>query len=436
MRKKLLFHILWFFLILGALWLLLALAAAIPNEALKKNMEKSAVSYKNKEAFSFEKGKKFNSVSDNYADVILLNVSWAMGKGNPLVSSLDTWYFDGEEDGESLGFYRMVTDKEQEPNVDYSRYWHGSAVFVRLLHLFTDVNGVKAAGLAAALFFVLITTLLLIKRGHGGLAAAFLAAMAAVQIWNIRLSLEYQPAFILCFLLCFLYLQAELKDDEYLTYLSVAGGVLIAFFDFLTTETIVILVPIILVISVRSEEGRLGDFKENIRLLSSCALCWLFAYGGTFFMKWSLASLVTGENKYMTAVSSAGERIGGSLLNEGPENPIMRIPAAVAANLSVLFGSEKRIDAAIVLAGLLIVLIIGSSVVYLYHKKNVDKTAVKLLTLLGSVVFLRYMVLNNHSYLHEFFTYRALMAPALAVFAGLAISLKLPDRKQKRMGRQ
>lgn len=436
MRKKMMFHVLLFFLMLGVLWLMLILTAAIPNASLKRNMEKSAVSYKNKEAFSFENGDKWNSVSDNYADTILLNVSWTMGRGNPFVSSLDTWYNDGEGDGESVGFYRMVTEETLEPNMDYTRYWHGSAIFVRLLHLVTNVNGMKSIGLAATLLLAFITMVILVKRGHPDLAIALLASLVAVQIWNIRLSLEYQPAFLLCFLLCPFYLWAERRGDGGLTYLSVAGGVLIAFFDFLTTETVVFLVPMLLVLGVRAKEGRLGSFKKNFRILLVCGLCWLLAYGGTFLMKWVLASLVTGENKFMIAFSSVEERIGGSLLGEGPENPIVRIPAAVAANLSVLFGSSKRVDVPRILLGLLAVFMVGVSMLYLYHKKDVDRTALKLLALLGTVVFIRYMALNNHSYLHEFFTYRALFSPILAVFAGVAISIELPGRKKKRMGKR
>lgn len=436
MRKKMIFHVLLFVLMLSVLWFLLVLAAVIPNASLKKNMEKSAVSYKNKEAFSFENGDKWNSVSDNYADTILLNVSWTMGRGNPFVSSLDTWYHDGEEEGESVGFYRMVTEETLEPNTDYTRYWHGSAMFVRILHLVTDVNGIKMIGLSVTLLLACITIIILIKRGHLDLAVALLAALAAVQVWNIRLSLEYQPAFVLCFLLCPFYLWAERRGDGCLTYLSMAGGVLIAFFDFLTTETVVFLVPMLLVLGVRAKEGRLGSFKKNFRILFACGLCWLLAYGGTFLIKWVLASLVTGENKFSIAFSSVEERIGGSLLGEGPENPIVRIPAAVAANLSVLFDSVKRVDVPRVLLGLLAVFMISISVLYLYHKKNVDKTALKLYALLGAVVFIRYMVLNNHSYLHEFFTYRALISPILAAFAGLAISLEMPGGKKKRTGKR
>lgn len=113
----------------------------------------------------------------------------------------------------------------------------------------------------------------------------------------------------------------------------------------------------------------------------------------------------------------------------------MRIPAAVAANLSVLFGSIKRVDVPRVLLGLLAVFMAGVSVFYLYHKKHVDKTALKLLAFLGGIVFVRYMVLNNHSYLHEFFTHRALFSPILAVFAGLAISIERPGKKRKRTGK-
>ena len=81
-RKKVIaVHIAVFWVLLGFLWLLLVCAAAIPNGALKKQMEKSALSYKEKEAFSFERGEKWNGISDNYADAILLNVSWNMGRG-------------------------------------------------------------------------------------------------------------------------------------------------------------------------------------------------------------------------------------------------------------------------------------------------------------------------------------------------------------------
>lgn len=416
--------------LLALLWLMLVFAAAIPNAALRGNMEQSALSYREKEGFSFENGSRWNAISDNYADAILLNVSWNMGEGNPLVSSLDTKYYDGEAFGESIGLYLAVTDENTVPNTDYTRYWHGTAVFVRLMHLVTDVNGMKLAGMASAVLFLLITALLLVKRGHYALTGVLLLSVASVQIWNIRLSMEYQPAFIICFLFCPMYLWLEKRTDVGLVSLSVAGGVLIAFFDFLTTETVALLLPLILVVTVRAEENRLGSLRDNVWLMVKCGIAWLLAYAGTFFVKWTAVSAVTGENKYRAAVSSVGERIGGSLQGEGSDQFLVRVPEAVAANLSALFGGESRVDMMRMFAGLAISVLVLGSLFYLFHKKR-SGTAAVLLALLGSVVIVRYAVLNNHSYLHSFFTYRALVSPIMALLAGMSLSMHFPIPKKK-----
>lgn len=434
-HKRLALHFVVFAGLLTCLWLLLALAAAIPNAALQAHMEESALSYKEKSAYSFETGDRWNGIGDNYADAILLNVSWNMGRGNPFRSSVDTWYYNGEALGENAGLYLTVTDESIPLNTDYTRYWHGSAIFVRLLHLFTNVDGIKVIGFAAVLLCALITICTLIRHRHLHLAAALVLSMLAVQIWNIRLSMEYQPAFFLCFLFCSLYLWAERNKASLLTYLSVAGGVLTAFFDFLTTETLVLLAPLILVVAVRAAENRLGGFRENIRLLASCGICWLLSYGGCFVAKWMAASAVSGENKFLIAFSSIEERIGGGLLGHGPENPLFRIPAAVFANLTMLFGGCSRLEADRVLVGLLGTAFVCGSLLYLFHRKNYDKTAWKLFAILGSVVFLRYIVLNNHSYLHEFFTYRALFGPILALLSGMALSMEFPGARKKTTGK-
>lgn len=412
------------------LWLLLVLAAMIPNEALRRNMEQSALSYREKEGFSFEDGGKWNAVSDNYADAILLNVSWNIGKGNPFVSSLDTKYYDGEALGESVGLYLAVTDVNTVPNTDYTRYWHGTSVFVRLLHLVTDVNGIKRFGLTAVFLLLLLTVVCLAKRRHYALVAALLLSVASVQIWNIRLSMEYQPAFIICFLLCPLYLWLERKADFWLVCLSVAGGVLVAFFDFLTTETVTLLLPLILVTAVRASEKRLGEFRDAVCMLAGCITAWGAAYVGTFLVKWTAASAVTGENKFLPAVSSAGERIGGSLQGEGSDHILWRIPEAVAANLSALFGGESRIEVMRIFASLALSVLVLGSVFYLFRKKS-GGAAAALLALLGGIVIVRYAVLNNHSYLHSFFTYRALVSPIMALLAGMSLSMEIPVLKKK-----
>jgi len=413
------------------LWLMLVLAAAVPNDMIRDNMLRSAVSYKDKPAYTFEDGGRLYKAGDNYADVILLNVSWNMGNGSPFQASLDTGYYDGGDMGESVGFYQAVSDRTVQPNTDYTRYWHGSAVFVRLLHLVTDVDGIKRIGAGAVLALALATMWMLVRCGHCGLSCALVLSMVSVQLWNIRLSMEYQPCFVICFLLCPCYLWAERRDDRLLLHLSVVGGACTAFFDFLTTETVTLLLPLLLVAAVRAEEGRLDRFGKMIRLYAKCGLCWVASYGGAFVVKWTAASLATGENKYAAAFSSVGERIGGSLMGVGPSNPVARIPAAVAANLTVMFGGRGCVEPMRVFFGLTASIMVLGSVWYLFHKRKADTDAVKLLSVTGLVVFVRFMALNNHSYLHEFFTYRALLCPVFAAFACLALTVEPALLKRK-----
>ena len=117
-----------------------------------------------------------------------------------------------------------------------------------------------------------------------------------------------------------------------------------------------------------------------------------------------------------------------------PANTLVRILLAPIANLTVLFGGEQRTDGVRVLLGLLLTAAILGSFLYLFKKKDIQKSGIGLLFLMSSVVLLRYMLLNYHSYVHAFFTYRALLSPIFAVFAAVLFCSTLPHgRKEVRL---
>lgn len=424
MKRGLLIYSGLFVCLTAVLYLFLVCSCAIPNRLIADNMTKSAYAYKDTDAFSRERGDKLRGVADNYADSILLNVSYNMGRGNPFITSLDTDYYSGGSLGVNAGLFLTVSENAP-PDTDYTRYWHGSGGVLRIMHLFCGVNAIKITGLIFILIFAAITFIILIKRRNYKTAISLFIGLLAVHIWDTALSLEYQSVFILCFMLCPLYLYAERKNEHLLTYISVVGGALTAFFDFLTCETAVILLPLILIISVRLEGGRLCEVKKELFLILKCLLCFFFSYGGMFLMKWLLVSLVTGSNEFALAVNSAGVRVAGEIA-EMPENILLRIPSAVTANLTVLFGGGARVELKRVILCLGILFAVFGSFYYLFGKK---KSEVWLMLMLGAVVFLRYMVLSNHSYLHGFFTYRALIAPITAVISAFLLSVRLPKKK-------
>lgn len=414
------------------LWSFLILSAAIPNEMLKENMLKSAVLMTQTESFSYHEGTKMSGIADNYADSIWLNVAWYMGEGNPVVSSVNTMYYDS---GDSVrnGLYYAVTEKEIKANTDYTRYWHGTAGIIRFLHIFTDVKGIKIIGFLSILSLAALLMILLIREKKDSVAVAFFVALCFIKIWNVRLSMEYQPAFFIGLLMCILFLLYEKKGDRYLLFLSVISGTGIAFFDFLTTETVGLLLPMILVITVREMEKRSGSFKKSILGLVQQATAWLGAYAMTIVTKWCLASVFTGSNKFDDAFTKAAERVGG--INQGTNelNPILQKMAAPAANLSVLFGGSRRLDKSAIIIGILfLILYVVIFCFCLKYGKKENKTAILILFLLGSVIWVRYLILNNHSYMHAFFTYRGSISMLMAFFSIIILNLSNKAIKQKK----
>lgn len=434
--KRILSYIGIFVITIISLWLLLIGAAMISNNQIKENMIKSALLYGQVDAFAFCDDKKWNGVADNYADSIWLNIAWYMGEGKPVRASLDTKYYDGEALGDNAGLYMAVTEDAVEANVEYTRYWHGTAGVVRFLHLFTDVNGIRILGTCLAILLAACVVIILIWDKKISLAVAFLLSLAAVEIWKISLSVEYQPAFILGFLMCALFLLREKKGDDKLIELSIMSGVMTAFFDFLTTETVTILVPLILVVIVRSLDGRLEAFKKSFVWLVKCGVAWVISYGATFLTKWTLSTIFIGKNQFLTALASVEERVAGRVEDVIPAGAIGQSFYAVVSNISVLFGAEKRVDWSLAIIGMLLFVGAILSVWYLFPRKERDKTATGLLAILGSVVFLRYLVLGNQSYLHSFFTYRGLISTILAAFGILIVNCCLPIKQKSKRKKQ
>ncbi|MGN0598721.1 MAG: hypothetical protein ACI4JK_02400 [Oscillospiraceae bacterium] len=429
MIKKILLYIGSFVGTMIILWSALILTSMIPNEKLKDNMLNSALLMNGADPFPQKDGR--NTITDNYADVILLNVIWNMDSSKPFVSSLDTKYFDGNDGvtdyGENYGLYAAVNGTP--PNIDYSRYWHGSAVFIRPLMTLTDINGVRLAGAAAALLLLTVSCIMLAKRRLYLEAAALPLAFICVQAWNIRLSMEYQPAVLVTLAILPFFLILEKKGDTALVILSIVSGTMIAFFDFLTAETLTILIPLITIMSVRYGEGRFENAKTELVTSAKCSLGWILAYGGTFLVKWTAASAVTGENKFSAALSSAEERFGGSAQDL---SPFTQIFAAPFTNISTMLGGKVRADIFPAVIGIILIAAAVGAVLYLSRHNKCAREYALVVFILAAVPYIRYAVLNNHSYLHDFFTYRAQAAVVLALLTTLGASQRNPQKKKKK----
>ena len=107
---------------------------------------------------------------------------------------------------------------------------------------------------------------------------------------------------------------------------------------------------------------------------------------------------------------------------------------ALFANITTLLGGTERVQMNYVIIGTVLFAAILASLWYMLRAKEQKAEGSAILAILSLMVPLRYILLANHSYLHEFFTYRALISTILALLLMLLINIKLPLPGKTRSG--
>ncbi len=409
--------------VLGIAFGLLCAAASVPTEKLSDNLIKSCDKLAVETPHQATLGSAMNSVRDNYADAILLGIAANMTSDSAVRAALDTRYYD---DGYGPAAGIRATFSGYEPNNDYTRYWHGSLVFIRPLLLVTDISGLRLIGALTVAALFVFDVLWLYFRGHRAAAVIFAASAAAVQLWFGLTALEYMPVFVIAF--GALPLFVKLSDNDFaLTVMAAAVGTLTAFFDFLTAETVTILVPLTAVFFIRAEKSQRANEKGSFILLLRCGAAWLAAYALTFAAKWAAASAFVGGDVSGSAISAAEQRLWGSA--DSIASPVELFFSAIGSNLTMLTPSSKKLSAVGIVVWLAVFAAVCIVLCRLDKKRRVMPKAAAIV--IAALPILRFAVLMNHSYLHSFFTYRALMASIMAVL-GLMWYRTVPEPKGKK----
>ncbi len=416
--------ILIFMLLTAMEWLLPAATAMIPHQKLQKHMEESASYYMKQPVFYRIHTSDPASTIDHYADSILLNILYYFDEDAPFSSVLSDSYYYTDTHNENENLMTAVMTNEA-PTYDYSRYWHGSAIILRPLLLIASVSDIYLL-LAVILGILTIFTILsLYRHVHPASAPAFGIAMILVSFWYIPMSFEY----IWCFLLMFiflLYLIHRYPTGRMHTclFFFVIGNIT-AYFDFLTTETLTLLMPLAVLLLLINRDHPLSDKKEGLHILFIHTLLWGAGYLSSWLAKWSLASVVLHQNVFVSAFSDASVRLSGST---SELSGISLRFSAVAKNMSCLFPFNLISRHGYILV--LICLITIGIFYYLFKKEKQNNCLSCLFLLLFFLPYARYLVLANHSYLHAFFTYRAQFASVFLLIMILISGLNWSRRKK------
>ena len=426
MIKRLIKYFSTFFLTVLLLLIALIGVAKIPKSTIRSNMIETAEYLSTKPATHFAVSGIRSSSIDWYADSLLLNIAYNLDDQNTLESVM--WAPFSGYTNQHVSRYLLESARDGlEPTQEYLRYWHGSTVIVRLEHLFLNIRQIYIlhAVIMAALCIWLLR--MLISAGLQQEGIAFLLSIICASIWFVPFCLEYTWVFLVMLVFSVIAIRAALRNQyDGMGSLFLIVGMVTVYLDFLSTETVTLLIPLIFVLRIRER----NNSSDNWGFVLKNSALWLFGYAGMWAMKWLIASIVLHQNVMPYVTGHIEERIGGSV-----HLPLWQfLIQAITRNTSRLFPFDYGLIGAIIFLFCVMMFVIYP----IFTRKiglrmKIDRKQTMLYLCLSLVPYVRYLVLHNHSWRHCNFTYRAqastIFALCLVIFEIIEFT---PRRGMKR----
>ena len=380
--------------LLFAFTVLIIGAYSIPNDAIRKNVIKSARVFQEeglyRKLFNF---KLFQM--DNFTDCCMMNLAISGDDEKPVESAMMNYNY------KSKNFMELASDTEKIASGDttnlerhsYGRYWQGYQTTLRPVLTMLDYTGIRA--LNYILFAALLTVCLYLlgKTISAKVALMFGISLIAINFPIIPLSLQFSTCFYIALtgmILVMKYPKLTQGTNVYCTFFTL--GAVTSFMDFLTTPQLTLGLPLIIYLLTR--RGKEKDWKTVIIL----SVVWTMGYGLLWASKWMTGYLLTGNNILADAMQSAELR--SSNLYKGMEMTIPNIISFIWDNIRA-----KHLTGLFWLA-----LAALAALVFVYVRTLKDRRAFKeysWLLLVAMIVPVWFLALRNHSIQHGWFTWRA-----------------------------
>lgn len=383
----------------------------IPVKQIQENVRRSLDVFMEEGENPFIlKGYKGSSL-DNYTDAIMLGNA-VYGEDDRPLAERAMWVSraSGAEDApmESLALY--LEGENTGEYTEYARYWHGYLVILKPLLFF--FNYIQVRGINGILFLCLIVWIVLelFKKKMWKGIIAYLLAIFSMFPMAIPYSLQFSTVFYIGNIALLLVLKKNsvwLEKSHYLYFFEIVG-MCTSYFDFLTYPFFTLGMPMVMCMVLNKGYS----IEKKIRFAIKNGIAWGLGYGIMWAGKWIIGSFLTGENLLTSALGVVTFRMSGQVYEENL-NRVM----AVLRNGYVYFNLVG-----IALAAVTIVWI----TVYIYKSRRKFKGIELLpLGLVACMPVLWYLAMANHSYIHYWYTFRAL---AVSVFALAMIPEYIDDK--------
>lgn len=210
---------------------------------------------------------------------------------------------DGWAPGYSLVDY--LSGVEQTRIEQYPRYWHGYLVVLKPMLYFMTVNAMRI--LASTIQFALVGIIMMLcgQKKEQLLGASVLLSIPFLYFFSLYSSLSLS----ICFYIMAIMMIIQLKWHEKLLikhryqYFFLIGGMVTAYFDFLTYPLVTLGFPLCVALYLNKT-----TWKDNLKKLILFSIEWGVGYVGLWGMKWLLTDILTGGNTIQDAFATVALR--------------------------------------------------------------------------------------------------------------------------------
>ena len=348
---------------------------------------------------------------DNFTDALIINQACNGGSDHLLTSMmLNPRSDNGESQCSSLK--SIIAGDTTLHTVHYGRYWHGSTFLMRFLLSFWDypalrilfylVSSVLLAWVAAALFL----------RVGKAVAIFYALSLAFVNCFMMQNSIQFLPVLLIA-LAATLWVAYRVQRPEQMALLLFVTGSLTAFFDLLTCPVMTWGIPMCVYLMMQQRRSDGSSWLRQLGTWTVASVMWAVGYGATWVAKWGIATILTGENVIRDGASQFAIRAGANI-------DYSRIDA-VTNNLSLIPWDYV----------IWILILMGILLLWRFNRKGTGTALLCLLTAVPPLLW--YLVTADHSYLHNWFTYRSLSVCLMAVFFAFTALVDWHRLKQLRI---
>lgn len=357
---------------------------------------------------------------DTYTDAWMMRIAFYDGNESALQKSLNNYYFGYDDERtvnvcESMIAYLNGLDGYKR--FSYGRHWHGYLIVLKPLLCFFDYGDIMAILKIFQLALVAYCIVLMERRRIARCIPCLIVMLGCIEFHVIGMSMQFSWVFIIAMIcsICLLRKDEKLLYDYNVDLIFLLTGMCTSYFDFLTYPLFTLGIPltfIFLLRNVSEQKGRL--FFAT--LFNS--FYWVIGYGGMWFIKWIMGTVLTDENIIMDGFEEIMSRTGSDVVG-------VKVRCWDVLEKNIWLVGKYPYVLAVICA--VVLLLVGKGQ---FVKVSKDMFAAGLF--IACLPLLWYAISRNHSYIHSFMTYRNLGISIFAVIC-LLTQIKKPLERNKDM---